>query len=632
MAREVKIAIVLDARGAIKGIRGLDGEVVDLKGSLNKASQATTSFQRITETAFGVGLRDVFQSAVRWAKRLGRAYVDLILRASDLNETQSKFNTVFGESTERMTAFVEEFATLAGASKAEAKDFLSSTAALLQGAGFLEKASADAAEQVFRLGADLQSFNNIPIEQTIGAINAALTGERERLKALNITLLETDVQQRALLRSKKETVEALTQEEKAYATLELIQERAGRAVGDVARTSSDAANQFRQFAAEVRNLRDDLSRELQPAAARTASVLNEQINNPAIKQGLITLAKFVGLVTIGFLDLGRRLQEFLARQAVFLAIWLGRWADLLQRVAVGLDILGLDSVAGKLNDMRAALLPTIQGLTEFGAKTLANVDALKEDTEAKTKNTVATNNNAVAAAQAAREAAERERAEMERKKRLKEAIDAVAMARRRNAEAMRLEAMQDELIDPFAILEEVDATIRALEREERARNKVTKAAAKQAELVGQSETANVLAARNTTEALKSTARQQINAILAKTIAKAIEPLGPAALIVGPLIAAGIKLLFDRVLPKFAAGGMVSGPGTSTSDSVPILASRGEFVVNAQAASANRSLLENINAGGEAGGGGLVPELRVDMDELVIALRRKEDLDRTLRGI
>ena len=46
----------------------------------------------------------------------------------------------------------------------------------------------------------------------------------------------------------------------------------------------------------------------------------------------------------------------------------------------------------------------------------------------------------------------------------------------------------------------------------------------------------------------------------------------------------------------AHGGMVSGPGTGTSDSIPARLSNGEFVVNAAATAKNKSLLRAINAG------------------------------------
>ncbi|GJE00910.1 hypothetical protein GMJLKIPL_2837 [Methylobacterium isbiliense] len=59
---------------------------------------------------------------------------------------------------------------------------------------------------------------------------------------------------------------------------------------------------------------------------------------------------------------------------------------------------------------------------------------------------------------------------------------------------------------------------------------------------------------------------------------------------------------------FAEGGFVSGPGTSTSDSVPARLSNGEFVVNAKAVQRHRALLEVLNSGGSVAhfaAGGLV---------------------------
>lgn len=47
---------------------------------------------------------------------------------------------------------------------------------------------------------------------------------------------------------------------------------------------------------------------------------------------------------------------------------------------------------------------------------------------------------------------------------------------------------------------------------------------------------------------------------------------------------------------FAEGGAVSGPGTTTSDSIPAMLSDGEFVVNAKATKKHRAVLEAINSG------------------------------------
>lgn len=60
----------------------------------------------------------------------------------------------------------------------------------------------------------------------------------------------------------------------------------------------------------------------------------------------------------------------------------------------------------------------------------------------------------------------------------------------------------------------------------------------------------------------------------------------------------------------AGGGVIRGPGTGTSDSIPARLSDGEFVVNARATAQNRDLLEAINSGSLRGfaAGGLASAL------------------------
>lgn len=52
----------------------------------------------------------------------------------------------------------------------------------------------------------------------------------------------------------------------------------------------------------------------------------------------------------------------------------------------------------------------------------------------------------------------------------------------------------------------------------------------------------------------------------------------------------------KSIPGFATGGRISGPGTGTSDSIPVMASAGEFIVNAKATKTFQPLLEAINRG------------------------------------
>ena len=59
----------------------------------------------------------------------------------------------------------------------------------------------------------------------------------------------------------------------------------------------------------------------------------------------------------------------------------------------------------------------------------------------------------------------------------------------------------------------------------------------------------------------------------------------------------------------AAGGPIVGPGTGTSDSIPLMGSNGEFMVNAKSTAQNMGALSFINSGGQipgyAGGGPII---------------------------
>jgi len=185
---------------------------------------------------------------------------------ASIAETQSKFNTVFGpEASSQVQGFLDDFANKAGLTNTEAQGLVATTGAIAQGLGFSQKASGEFATSITALAGDLSSFNNIPTAETLLAINSALTGERESLKRLGIVIKETDVQQRALADSGKSVAKALTAQEKATATLALISERAGVAVGDLDRTQGSAANVARRLAAQFKEIRDAIATALMPA-------------------------------------------------------------------------------------------------------------------------------------------------------------------------------------------------------------------------------------------------------------------------------------------------------------------------------------------------------------------------------
>lgn len=204
------------------------------------------------------------------ALALGKKIFDV---GSAVLETRSKFETVFGAATEQTRAFLAEFATIAGLSQSQAEALTATTGSIVQGMGFAQQASAAFSQEVLKLAGDLSSFNNLPTEETLRAINSALTGEREPLKRLGIVLREADVQQRALNNSGKAAAALLTDQEKATASLQLITERAGVAIGDLARTQDSAANVAKRLGARFREISEEVSVKLLPALVKMLPVV-----------------------------------------------------------------------------------------------------------------------------------------------------------------------------------------------------------------------------------------------------------------------------------------------------------------------------------------------------------------------
>ena len=249
---KLAITVVADSKGAVKNLGVLEQTSKRLRKKFGTLEAGTVSLRGAMSALAGAA---------------GLAYVskELFELGSAAVETQSKFVTTFGQSALAAQDFIDEFGTIAGLTRSSAQDILATTGAIAQGMGFAQEASAEFAMQAVELAGDLSSFNNVPVADTARAIQAAVTGEREQLKRLGIVVREVDVQQRAMAMSGKTNAKMLTDTERAAATMSLVAERAGVAVGDLARTQESAANRARALGAQFGNVREALAVALIPA-------------------------------------------------------------------------------------------------------------------------------------------------------------------------------------------------------------------------------------------------------------------------------------------------------------------------------------------------------------------------------
>ncbi len=263
--------------GAQQQLRALDKNTGAAAASLDrmddrmrKADARAASFRRSMAALGGVLA----------AIGLKRVAEDLFETATAVEETGAKFETVFGSASGQVDQFIDSFGTLAGLSRQQARELTATTGAIAQGFGFSRQESAGFAQEIISLAGDLASFNNLQggAAEAARILQSALSGERESLKRLGIVIREAEVQQRALANSGKTSAEALTQQEKATASLQLITEKAGVAVGDLARTQDSAANQARRLRAEFQTMKEDIATALLPTFTSLLGLIRDTVD------------------------------------------------------------------------------------------------------------------------------------------------------------------------------------------------------------------------------------------------------------------------------------------------------------------------------------------------------------------
>jgi len=280
---EDRLTILVLAKDlATRVLRGVTGTLQKVGIS---ARGLATAFAAVAATATGIAF-------------VGRKLFEL---GAAVGETRSKFETTFGAARETVNAFLSDFATMAGITRRQAQELTATTGAMALGMGQTADQAAQTAIQVARLGGDIASFNNLAggTAEGLEIINSGLTGEFERLKRVGIVIKAAEVDKRALTDTGKKLVKQLTEEDRIQARLALITERAGVAVGDLARTSDSAANKARQLRARWQDIIDDFSAQLLPTLTTILTIL-ENIT-PAAAAAAKTMSE---LANVGFLAFG----------------------------------------------------------------------------------------------------------------------------------------------------------------------------------------------------------------------------------------------------------------------------------------------------------------------------------------
>lgn len=198
-------------------------------------------------------------------------------KASDAQETFSKFGTVFQDSITEAEGAANELTKSYGLSMLAAKDMLSATGDLLTGLGLQGKAALSLSRRTQKLSVDLASFTNYAggAKGASEALTKAMLGERESVKALGIVITEEMVKEELLKKGKEDLTGMALLQAKAEATLAIAITQSKNAIGDYERTSGDLANVVRRLVARLENLWVTIGTKLIPVTTEYAKKITK---------------------------------------------------------------------------------------------------------------------------------------------------------------------------------------------------------------------------------------------------------------------------------------------------------------------------------------------------------------------
>lgn len=235
--------------------------------------------KRINEEQFGRQTSLMERIKQNWIALAGATYAairltkEAIQAASDLEETQNKFNVVFrdqiGQAEQWSKVLVDGYAM----STREAKQYMASIQDLLKPMGMQSDAAAKMSFEVTKLAADIGSFNNQPTAKVMADIQSALVGNFETMKKYGVVLNETVVKEKALAMGLADTKDQLTANHKAQAAYALIVAGSADAVGDLARSQGTYATNMKEYKASMEDLMAAIGQHLLPVMSKFVALL-----------------------------------------------------------------------------------------------------------------------------------------------------------------------------------------------------------------------------------------------------------------------------------------------------------------------------------------------------------------------
>ena len=278
MADNVQIRLLVDAGKGISSVKKFGDKLLGLSKESKKSQQGMSRLNselKKSEKDMGSLGRATDSGISKLAKyatglvSLGYAFSkanESIRLASNMTETQNKFDEVFKNLSKDANKWAKDYADDMGFSVLKTKETMGDIQNLFTGFDMDRKKSADLSKEIVSLANDLDSFNNlsdrgVDVQQTM---ISALMGESEAAKTLGASILEPQMEIAALAMGYEKYSNKMDEATKIQIRLKAITMQSKDAIGDVARNLDTEVGKRRRLNAEIENTKIKIGAGLMP--------------------------------------------------------------------------------------------------------------------------------------------------------------------------------------------------------------------------------------------------------------------------------------------------------------------------------------------------------------------------------
>lgn len=273
MAKPIRIEIIGDAKGFNSAADEVDGKVGGLQRTMGGLATAIGG-------AFAVDAVVTFGT-------------ELFNLSSDLELTNRKISTVFGDQADEIEDWADTVNESFGTSTTQVANMAAGVADLIKPMGATTEEAAAMSQEIVGLAPALAQWSagQYDAAEVSDILASAMLGERDQLKGLGISISQAEVDQRALQLAHEDGRDAVTQMDEALATQQLIFEKSTDAQAGFTAGTETLSGQQANLQAKMTELKEYLATKLTPVFLAVGSWITDTAV-PAVQSWIAKVQEF----------------------------------------------------------------------------------------------------------------------------------------------------------------------------------------------------------------------------------------------------------------------------------------------------------------------------------------------------